>query len=78
MDEGFMIDSPEGIKAYALLALRARLQLEAKGLKMSRGPSALSIVRGMGIRARTAKAALPLFENYLRCDVDWGNPSLPA
>jgi hypothetical protein len=78
MDEGFMIDSPEGIKAYALLALRARLQLEAKGLKMSRGPSALSLVRKLGIRARTAKAALPLFENYLRCDVDWGNPSLPA
>lgn len=65
MNEGFVIDTPEGIEAYRLLAIKAKLKLESLGIKF-RGPSALSIVKGMGIKARTAKAALPLYEAHLR------------
>jgi hypothetical protein len=63
---GFIIDTPEGIQAYRLLALKACLKGESLGIKMIKGRSALSIVRSMGIKARTAKAALPLYEAHLR------------
>lgn len=60
-----VIDTPEGIEAYRLLAIRGALKLETVGLRHSRG-SALALVRAMGIKARTAKAALPLYETFLR------------
>ncbi len=50
-----------------MLALRAGLKLESAGLKMSRGMSALKIVRReFGIKARTSAKALPEYEQYLR------------
>jgi hypothetical protein len=50
-----------------MLALRAGLKLESAGLKMSRGMSALKIVRSeFGIKARTSAKALPEYEQYLR------------
>jgi len=65
MNTAMHFSSPEQIEAYRLLALKGALKLESIGLKR-RGPSALSIVRSMGIKARTAKAALPIFEQHLR------------
>jgi hypothetical protein len=65
VDNGFIARTPQDIEAYRLLALKGALKLESLGMKR-RGPSALSIVRSMGIRARTAKAALPLYEAWLR------------
>lgn len=54
------------IHAAHLLALKGALTLESKGLRRSRGPSALAIVRKhYGIKARTAAAAVPLFLEYL-------------
>lgn len=48
------ITTPEQITAYTALALRARLKIECAGMKASRGPSALSIVKKLhGIKART-------------------------
>ena len=64
-DTGFTASTPEQIEAYRLLALKGALKLEALGMKR-RGASALSVVRSMGIRARTAKAALPIYEGHLR------------
>lgn len=42
---GSIVVTGEHIEVYRLLALRGALGLEAKGLKMSRGRSALSIVK---------------------------------
>jgi len=61
-----IISNPDQIEAYRLLVIRSGLKLESLGLKHSSGRSMLSIVRSMGIKARTAKAALPLFEKHLK------------
>ena len=58
-------DTPELIQSYQLIALKGALKLESLGMK-GRGKSALSIVKGMGIKAKTAKQALPLFVAMLR------------
>jgi hypothetical protein len=56
-----VITSPENIAAYRLLAIKGALKLESLGMKAS-GPSALSVVKKeFGIKARTAKEALPLY-----------------
>ena len=60
------INTPEGIHAYRMLALKGALKLESLGMRRSNGPSALAMVKELGIKARTAKAALPLFEAKLR------------
>lgn len=67
---GFFInmiaDTPDSIQAYRMLALKGALKLESLGMRRSHGQSALDIVNGLGIKARTAKKALPLFEAKLR------------
>ncbi len=66
MSGGFVADGPVEVAAFRALALRGMLKLEAVGMRR-RGPSALSIVRReFGVKARTAAAALPLFEALLR------------
>ncbi len=61
-----MIITGDDIPAFRMLALKGALKLESKGLKR-RGPSALAIVRAeTGLKARTAAAMLPLFEEWLR------------
>jgi len=59
-------DTPDSIRAFQLLALKGALKLESLGMGRSHGPSALAMVKMLGIKARTAKAALPLFEAKLR------------
>jgi hypothetical protein len=59
-------DTPERIHAFRMLAIRGALKLESLGMIRSRTRSALAIVRRMGIKARTAREALPLFEAKLR------------
>jgi hypothetical protein len=56
---------PTEPEAFRLLALKGALKLEILGMRR-RGPSALSIVRGMGINARSAKDALPLYVAHLQ------------
>jgi hypothetical protein len=64
---GGMSITGEHIDLYRLLTIRSGLSLEAKGLRLTRGISCLSIVRReFGIKAKTAAAALPLFEARLR------------
>jgi hypothetical protein len=64
--ETIVLDTPAQINAFRLLALRGALKMESVGLKR-RGPSALTLVKKeTGIKARTAKDALPLFEAHLR------------
>ena len=52
------LTTPEHINAFALLSLKGRLKLESLGMKCN-GKSALS--QALGIKARTAKEALPLY-----------------
>lgn len=64
---GFIATGPHAVARVRVLALRSALKLESVGLKMSRGRSALKVVREeFGIKARTALAALPLYETLLR------------
>ena len=49
-----VIDTPEGIAFFRLAALKGALSLQSKGLKLSRGRSALSIARSMGYRGNLA------------------------
>ena len=64
-DGGFMVTG-EHIQVYQLLALKARLKIEAVGLGF-RGRSTLSIVKDLtGLRARSAKDMVPKYEDWLR------------
>ena len=38
-------DTPELIEGYRLLVLASKLKLETKGLKVSRGPSAYTLIK---------------------------------
>ena len=51
-------DTPGTIAKFTLLALRGALKLQSKGIKMSRGKSALTAVRSFGIKERTAAKAI--------------------
>ena len=42
-----IIDKPEQIELYQMLVLRKALELEMKGLKMSRGRTAYSAIKQM-------------------------------
>ena len=45
MEDGITIDTPHGIHMYRLFVLRSALKLEIKGLRMSRGATAYSVVK---------------------------------
>lgn len=58
-NETIVLDQPEQIEFARILAIRSGLKLEARGMKMSRGRSCLSIARAEGLTTkRTAKGAL--------------------
>ena len=55
------------IQVYRLLTLRHALKAETVGLRLTRGRSALSIVKAeTGLKARTAKDMVPKYEEWLR------------
>ena len=62
------LTTPDQINAYRLLTIRQGLKAEMVGMRLTaKAPSCLSIVKKeFGIKARTAKDALPLFEAHLR------------
>jgi len=65
-NELLVLDTPEGIAMYRMLAIRGGLKMEARGMRLTRGRSCLSIVRKeFGIKARDAATALVKFEEYL-------------
>lgn len=54
-----VLDTPAQIATARILTIRAGLRLEAKGMKMSRGRSCLSIAKAEGLTTRrTAREAL--------------------
>jgi len=63
-DDGFIIDTPEGIALYRLLAVTSALRIEVgTGMKMSRGVSPLKIAQQeYGVTSRTKKGALAELE----------------
>lgn len=61
------ITGKDNIDFARLLTLRVGLKLEARGMKMSRGRSALSILRSEGyVKARTAAKALDEMNELLK------------
>jgi hypothetical protein len=68
MDKTIVLDTPSQIQAFRLLTIRQGLKAEIVGMRLTRrAPSCLSIVKKeFGIKAKTAKDALPLFEAYLQ------------
>lgn len=73
MSEGFVIDTPEGIRAFALLQVRAKLKMEVDrpdGPKWRGSPAAAAraILAEVGRPdpGRTKKKVLAAFEAYLR------------
>jgi len=61
-----VIDTPDGIMAYHMLAQRGALKLEIAGLRMSRGRSVYAhIKRTYGLRGSKA-SVLTQFEEMLR------------
>lgn len=66
MSDTIVIDTPEQIGAYRILAIRAGLRLEARGMRRS-GRSCLAIARGDGLtNARNAKDALKDLDKYIK------------
>ena len=60
-----IIDTPEGIAAYRMLALRSALKLEILGMKHSRGSAYATIKREFNLRGNRQKV-LEQYENLLR------------
>ena len=63
-----VLDTPAQINAFRLITIRQGLKAESRGFRLTaKAPSCLSIVKKeFGIKAHTAKTALPLFEAHLR------------
>jgi hypothetical protein len=60
-----VIDNPESLNMYRLLALKGALKMEVYGMRR-RGASAFSIIKKeTGLKARSAKELLPLYEDWL-------------
>ena len=49
------LDTPEKIEAYRLAPLRTGLKLEIKGMRVSRGRTCYSILKGMGYKGSREK-----------------------
>jgi hypothetical protein len=66
-ESGAMVITGGEIQVYRLLTLRHALQVETIGLRLTRGRSALAIVKAeTGLKARTAKDMIPKYEDWLR------------
>lgn len=64
--EPIVLDKPEEVEFASILALRSALKLEVRGLKMSRGVSALKIAQQRGFTTkRTKQGALDDVNAYL-------------
>ena len=65
-DGMIVIDTPDGIEAYRLLALRGALNLEILGMRRSHGQSVATIIkREFGLKGNNAKV-LEQYEAILR------------
>jgi len=68
-----VIDKPEDIEYMSIFALRQALRLQARGMKLSRGRSALTIARERGLtNSRTVRGAIEDVCNVLASHP--GNP----
>lgn len=65
--DSIIIDTPEGIAMYRLLAMRSALKIELRtGMKMSKGPSVMSIInREYGTKFRRKIQALEFIEDVI-------------
>jgi hypothetical protein len=68
MDGAIVIDTPEGIEAYRLLALKGALKLEARGLRFKGGrvSAAQAVREAMGVTTRNKAKLLEEYEAWLR------------
>ena len=61
-----IIDKPEHIDMYQLLALRKALELEMKGLRMSRGRTAYSAIKQMFNIKGSRQKVLNIFNEIIK------------
>lgn len=64
-NEHIMLDTPDAIQAYFLLARRGALKLEIAGMRHSRGSVYAFIKREYGFKGNKQRV-LDQYENYLR------------
>ena len=65
-EQAVTIEGKENVEFASVLALRSALRLQVRGLKLSRGASALTIARKRGFTTkRTAQGALDDMNAYL-------------
>jgi len=65
-NDGCIVVTGEHIQVYQLLALYYALCLECKGLKMSRGMSALATIKRITGLTGTRVTMLPKYETWLK------------
>jgi len=65
-DSGSIIVTGESIQVYRMLALRSALGLEAKGMRMSRGMSALAAVKSLTGLTGTRSTMPAKYDAWLR------------
>jgi len=65
-DGPIVLDTPQAIAAYRLLALRSSLKLELLGMKRSRRPSAYAIICREFKFAGSPLTVYEMFSSYLR------------
>ena len=61
-NEVTVIDTPDGIDMYRLLALKGALKLAVVGLKPRRGISLIRVAKQYGFKGRTHREALEYIE----------------
>jgi hypothetical protein len=66
-----VLDTPEGIEAYRLLALRSALKLEILGMRFKGGRhnAANTVREHLNVKTRDRNKLLAQYEDYLR---EWG------
>jgi hypothetical protein len=65
-----VFDTPETIKSFQLAAISKAIELEMKGLRRSKGPSASAIARKMGFTGNKKEQVRKIREHL-------GLPALP-
>ena len=61
-----IVDTPDGIRAFRLLALRGALSLECMGLKRRGRPASVIVRETMGSTTRPKFKLLAEYEQWLR------------
>ena len=71
MNNSTIIDTPEGIRAYNLIAIKFALKLETMGMRHSQGSVANKVREMIGSKTRDKKALLSEYVNWLGTELNY-------